>query len=186
MATADVLVSGPERAPRAVPWRLLAVLAVLVVLLVGADRLQHRREADALLERATAGQAAVRYADGRVRSTLTYAGPSLDRPDVSPAVRSSLERVVSDEATGQLAAVRARRDAAAGVGVLPWHRDLVAAQAAYVDYLDVRLRYLSAVGADLDALYVPHPELGQALARARDAFGRAAGPRGRAVLELRP
>jgi cytosine/adenosine deaminase-related metal-dependent hydrolase len=103
---------------------------------------------------------------------------------VSAGVRSSLERVVSGEATGQLAAVRARRDAVAGTGVLPWHRDLRAARTAYVAYLDVRLRYLTAVGADLDALYAPHPELGQALERAREAFGRAAGARGRAVLVL--
>lgn len=181
---ADVLASGPDRAPRRLPWRLLTVLGLLVVLAVGADRVQHRREVDALLTRAGSGQEAVRYADGRVRATLIYAGPSLGRADVAPSVRSSLERVVSGEATGQLAAVRARRDAVARTAVLPWHRDLRAARAAYVGYLDVRLGYLAAVGADLDALYAPHPELVQALARARTAFGRAAGERGTAALVL--
>ncbi len=181
---ADVLSSGPERAPRAVPWRLLAVLAVLVALAVAGDRVQHDREARALITRAGSGQEAVRYADGRVRATLTYAGPALGAADVSPSVRSSLERVVSGEAAGQLAAVRAQRDAVAGTAVLPWHRALRAARAAYVAYLDVRLGYLSAVGADLDALYAPHPELGQALARARAAYGRAAGEPGRAALVL--
>lgn len=181
---ADVLASGPDREPRRLPWRLLAVLGLLLVLAVVGDRVQHDRESRALLARAGAGQQAVRYADGRVRSTLTYAGPSLGRADVSASVRSSLERVVSGEATGQLAAVRGRRDAVAAIRVLPSHRDLRAARAAYVDYLDLRLRYLTAVGADLDALYAPHPELGQGLARARAAFGRAAGGPGRAVLAL--
>lgn len=181
---ADVLASGPEREPRRLPWRLLAVLGLLVVLAVAGDRVQHQREVRALLTRAQAGQEAVRYADGRVRATLLYAGPSLGRADVPTSVRSSLERVVSGEASGQVGAVRARRDAVAGTRVLPWHRDLRKARAAYVGYLDVRLRYFGAVGADLDALYAPHPELAAALSKARAAYGRAAGEPGRAALVL--
>lgn len=179
----DVVSAGSERAPRRGRRLLVVVLVLLVVAAVAGDRLQRRREDDALVARARDGQEAVRYADGRVRSALTYASPALGRPDTSDPVRADLGRLVSDAAGGRLADVRAQQASVAALRVLPWHREQRAARAAYGRYLSVRLGYLTAVAGDVDVLHGPHPELADALALARQAYAAALGERGRAALE---
>lgn len=168
---ADVLASGRERRP--VLRFVAVVLVALVVAGVYADRWQRDRERAALTERARAGTAAVLYADGRIRAALTYVSPTLGSAAVSVSVRESLARVVSGEAAARLPDLTAERAATSAVRVLPWHGEQRAARAAYVRYLDLRLAYLSAVADDLDALYVPHPELAEGQQRARAAYATA-------------
>ncbi len=163
----DVLESGGG--PRGRGGRLLLLVpAALLSAALLLDR-QGDREVSALLDRAETGAAAVEYADGRVAGLVRYAAPALLSAQVDARVRSGLEDLVRAEAAGQVDDLRAERDAAAAVRVLPWHGRQRAARDRWVDYLDARVAYLEAVAADFDELYRPHPEL----LRARAAAGRA-------------
>jgi len=169
----DVLLQGDEgRGPRRGTVALLLV-ATLAAALVGADRWERSREVDVLFARADDGRAAVVYADGRIDSAVRYASPALLSGDVEPAVRSSLQALVSEAAAGQVADLRAARNRAAAVRVLPWHGAERTARSRFLTYLDTRIGYVQGVARDFDELYAPHPRLAQDLLRAREAYAQA-------------
>ena len=172
--TPDLLAHGPERAPsrrRAAAVVLLLVLALAAVL---TDRWAAAREVDTLVARAQAGRSAVTYADRRVWAVLSYASPALQSPDVDPAVRASVADLVRQAAADRVAGVERTADAARGLRVLPWHRDVRQARAGLAGYLDAEAARLRAVAADLDALRAPHPALDARLVQARAAYARLA------------
>lgn len=153
------------------------VLVVAAVVGVVADRQVREAEFDALLEQAVAGQAAIRYADGRIGATVQYASPVLGSSQTQPHVRASLEGIVEAEA-GQLVAVLRRRQAeSAAIRVWPWHAEQRAARRAYAAYLSARVAYLEAVAVDFGVLYGRPPELARRLAQAADAYDEAAPSR---------
>ncbi|MCW2607291.1 MAG: hypothetical protein JWO60_1984, partial [Frankiales bacterium] len=101
-APADVV--GQEPQPRRTPRLLLPVLLAVAALLLLLDGVQGRREVDALVARAAAGEQAADYADRRVAGTVQYAGSQLTTGPA--AVRADLQRLVAREAQGQRAVVR--------------------------------------------------------------------------------
>jgi hypothetical protein len=180
----DLIASGREPGRvRPLPSLLLVLALVLGVAGHLLDAAVRGQEADRLLAQAQAGQEQITYSDRRVAATVAYTSPLLLGAAVPVRVRDGLQRLVSEAADGQLAAVRRERGRAAAAPVLPWHRDGVAARTALVRYLDGELSYLGSLATGSDALFVAHPELAQLRAGARDATVRAVGPGGRARVE---
>lgn len=172
---ADVLDSGTQ------PWftagaRRLVAGGVVLVALTGlvVDRQVRQAEFEALLAQATAGQAAVAYADRRLGATVQYASPVLGSAQTSPAVRESLQGLVEREAAQQAVVLRRHASASARVRVWPWHDEQRSARSAYLSYLTARAAYLESVAADFDVLYGRPPELELRLAEAARAYDRAA------------
>ena len=161
----------------------MLLATVLVVGAFGLDRWQVRREVDALLRCVTSAQADVVYADSRILATVQYTSPQLFRPALRASLRASLEGLVQEAARESAAPLRGARAGCVAGTVLPWHHAQRRARERYLAYLDARLGYLRAVGADIDVLFVRHPALDRSLTAARDAVlaavpaDRAAGVR---------
>jgi hypothetical protein len=181
---ADVIGSDTDADGPASPVRRRAAVVLLAVAAgagVLADRQVRDAEFDALLEQAVAGQAAIRYADGRIGATVQYASPVLGSSQTQPHVRASLEGIVEAEAGQQVEVLRRRQAESAAVRIWPWHAEQRAARRAYAAYLSARVDYLEAVAADFDALYGRPPELARRLAQAAEAYDEAAPSRGDAL-----
>lgn len=162
--------TGPSRRRLAIAAVLVLLLLVVTAGLTGIDQRSRNRKSDALLALVTQGQATVRYSDSRVQALVQYTSPTLLSARAPERVRASLRQVVQQGAAGQLAPLRARRDAVARLEVTHRHGDLRRARAAYLTYLDQRISYLQAVSLDLRTLYRPQPANRQLLVAARDAL----------------
>lgn len=180
----DVLSSGSERSPAGPVRRRLVAAALVLVALAGLamDRSVRQAEFEALLAQATAGQAAIAYADRRLGATVQYASPVLGSAQTSPAVRKSLQGLVQREAAEQAAVLRRLRDATEALRTWPWHERQRRAQQAYAFHLDARVAYLEAVAADFHVLYGRPPELALRQTAAARAYDRAALQRSDALL----
>ena len=131
VTTYDVL-GGPGRdAPRRVPRRLLAVLALLAALAWSGDRLARARELDRLVTAARTTEVVVGASAESLRSLREYQSAALGGRG-SPALRASLFGNLGHDAARWTPQVDERRRAVAAVSVLPWHSGLRRARAAYL------------------------------------------------------
>ena len=147
MTTYDVL-GGPGRdAPRRVPRRLLAVLALLAALAWSGDRWARARELDRLGGRG------------------------------SPALRASLFGNLGHDAARWTPQVDERRRAVAAVSVLPWHSGLRRARAAYLARVQGWSEYLSQVQLDPAQRHGPRLDLRHDRDIAAVALAAVAGDR---------
>ena len=161
---------GTERRPSRRGRRTAVLLStVLLVGAFGLDRWQERREVDALLRCVTSAQADAVYADRRILAAVQYTSPLLFRPSVPASLRASLEGLVQAAARETAPPLRVSRAACAAGTVLAWHDAQRRARTRYLAYLDVRIDDLRGVGADIDVLFAPHPDLERRLTVARDA-----------------
>ncbi len=144
----------------------------LVVLAVLGDGAARRHETGQLFDRVAAAQASLTYADRRLAGLVAYTSPQLSSPDAPPAVRQSLRAVLQDEAADRLPPLATRRDAVAGVRLLPWHGEERQARDDYLAYLDLRQQALREAAADLDVLYQRRPKTTRARERAWAALRR--------------
>jgi hypothetical protein len=174
----DVLVSGGAPPVRGRPRRALLALTLLALLATAAlvaDDAVRGREADALVARAAAAQAAITYADRRVAATVAYTMPLLESAAQPASVRTGLARLVEQEAAGQLPPVQRQRVDLARVRVLPWHGPQRRARDRLLSYLDARIGRLQAAAQDARVLFREDPEPDRRLAAARDALAAVAG-----------
>ncbi|MCW2601082.1 MAG: hypothetical protein JWM02_2911 [Frankiales bacterium] len=142
------------------------------VLLVGAfglDRWQERRELGALLRCVTSAQADIVYSEGKILATVHYTSPQLTRESTPPAVRSSLQELVKATARAAGPVLRTRRAECARETVVPWHDAQQNARTSYLAYLDARVAYLDALGADVGELFESQPAMDRRLVAARAA-----------------
>ena len=147
MTTYDVL-GGPGRdAPRRVPRRWLAALVVLAALAWGGDRWAQSRELDRLVGAARSTEVVVGASAESLRSLQEYQSAALGGQG-SPALRASLLSNLGHDAARWTPQVDEQRRAVAAVWVLPWHRGLRRARAAYLARVQGWAQYLSQVQLD--------------------------------------
>lgn len=148
---------------------LVAVLAVLCLAGLVAWRVDARvRDRDEQAVAAchdTALRADLR-ASGMVLAMVQYIEPALY--GVPADRRDGLVAVVADAANRALPGVRRALLACRSTSVAWLHRDLTGRRAAYIDYLDARVRRLEAVAADGHTYYRNQPHLAELRARAFD------------------
>ena len=170
----ELLVAGPDVAPRRWPWLVAAVLAALLAGAWWVDGQARRAELDAVAARVEAAEVSLDQGDARVAAMLAYGQPLLSRATLEPSLRADLEALVR-EAHGDAAALTAQARAdLAGVRVPAWHGDVASAVAAYDDYLAAREQTSRAAAADVEAGFARHPEHDARRAVARAALAAAA------------
>ena len=143
-------VSGAEGTSR----RTRAVVAlVLVLLLAGlaADRWRADRERSALLTSVEEGERTVTASVTSLLSLADYAGPLLTAEDAPAASRRSALATLAQDAARWAPRVRARREVVEDAAVLPWHGDLRSAREAYVRRLGAWADLLATVERDPEA-----------------------------------
>ena len=132
--------------------RVVVALAVLLVLTgLAADRWQAERERAALLTAVEEAESTVSASLDSLLSLADYAGPLLTSEDVPAASRRSALTTLGRDAARWEPRIRAREDAVQDTAVLPWHRDLRAARAAYVDRLTTWADLLATIDSDPEA-----------------------------------
>jgi hypothetical protein len=110
-----------------------AVALVLVLLLAGlaADRWRADRERSALMTTVEAGERTVAASVTSLLSLADYAGPLLTAEDAPAESRRSALATLAQDAARWEPRVRAGRAAVDDAAVLPWHGDLRSAREAY-------------------------------------------------------
>ena len=143
----DVLGSEPRRPRRR--WVVAAaVLAVVLLLGLVADRSQREREVDALVADVETAAAAVALADTRAMMVQVYLRPVSASGQPGGRLSADIDAVVRDaEVTGaeELAGERRRLDAAT---VLPWHDDVAGAREVLRRFVEGEERRLRRDGDD--------------------------------------
>lgn len=176
VTTYDVL-GGPGRdAPRRVPRRLLAVLALLAALAWSGDRLARARELDRLVTAARTTEVVVGASAESLRSLREYQSAALGGRG-SPALRASLFGNLGHDAARWTPQVDERRRAVAAVSVLPWHSGLRRARAAYLARVQGWSEYLSQVQLDPAQRHGPRLDLRHDRDIAAVALAAVAGDR---------
>ena len=176
MTTYDVL-GGPGRdAPRRVPRRWLAALVVLAALAWGGDRWAQARELDRLVGAARTTEVVVGASAESLRSLQEYQSAALGGQG-SPALRASLLGNLGHDAARWTPQVDEQRRAVAAVWVLPWHRGLRRARAAYLARVQGWSQYLSQVQLDPALRFGGRPDLRNDRETAAGALAAVGGGR---------
>jgi hypothetical protein len=170
--TGDLI--GTDRpAPRRRRRFVIATVAVLAAGTFAADGAAGRHERTSL--RACVATAEEDVADllKRAAGVEVYVSPQLRSPTVPASVRASLARLVEQSVERDLPRSRRDRRRCAQLTVFGWHHDAAGGREAYVSYLDLRLRQLSAATRDLTALHDRPADVAAARARAVSALAKA-------------
>lgn len=110
---------------------LVALLLVLFVAGVVADRQRHARELDRLLTRIAAAEQVVRASQASLASLADYQSALLVRADAPPAARAAAYDNLAQDAARWVPQVQAAGRRVGEVRLLPWHDGLARAQRAY-------------------------------------------------------
>jgi hypothetical protein len=159
---------GPRLSARG---RRLLVVAAAVLCVVGVvawrvDARVRDRDEQAVAACHDAALQADTRASGMVLAMVQYIEPALYA--VPADRRDGLVAVVAEAANRALPGLRRALQTCRGTSVAWLHRDLTGRRAAYIDYLDARIRRLEAVAADGNTYYRNQPHLAELRARAFD------------------
>jgi hypothetical protein len=169
-APAEVLEVGDRRRLSSRSRRVL-VVALAVLGLVGlvawrVDASVRKGDEQAVAACHDLALQADNRAAGMVLAMVQYIEPALY--GVPADRRAGLVAVVADAADRALPGVRRALLACRSTSVAWLHRDLVQRRAAYIDYLEARVRRLEEVAADGHTYYRNQPHLAALRARAFD------------------
>ena len=134
---ADLILNGrTDVGPRRIrhPRRWLAAFVLVGAALFLFDRWLQQREFDQLTDRVATAQTSIDYAEQRVNGMIQYGSPQLFITRTPAGVQTYLRGLVSDASTQGANDIAAAQTAVAGVSILPWHRNLVAARTAFLDH----------------------------------------------------
>ncbi len=173
----DVVSSASPDGPRG-RWPTVVSVVVVVMVVLGlvarwADAREKQHEFKALLAAITNAQATAAAAQAVVFSTRTYTMPLLVSSS-SATVRAGLAELIDQSAAKGATQLRRARVAISDVRVLPWHHQLRAARARYLDYLDAQLTALDDVARGADLAELPRAANDPALPVAGYALENAA------------
>ena len=146
-ARSEELAFGPAGRGRRWPWIALALFIAVTAVGVAVDARQRTREAAELVSGIEQSLATMAYAERSVVAVVRYASPALVLSKTPESVRRDLVQLVEDEAADGAASIEVARDNLATLRFWPWHDDLDAARAAYLEYLDHRTARLVAGAA---------------------------------------
>ncbi len=151
-------------------WIRPAGFLVVLALVAGvvADRLVTDHERGALRRCVAEAESDLDDLAYRTAGVEIYISSTVDRPDVSPAVRRSLKGIVQETVLRGLPPLQ--RDETRCRSVRTWHGAAQAGRRAYLAYLELRLGQIQRASKDIDALHVTDPDVVEARARARQAL----------------
>ena len=150
---ADLILDGrTDVEPRRIrlPRRWLAAVILVAAALFLLDRWLQQREFDQLTDRVATAQTSIDYAEQRVTGMIQYGSPQLFIARTPAGVQTYLRGLVSDASTQGANDIAAAQTAVAGVSILPWHRNLVAARTAFLNHAQTWQDFLRSSLPDRD------------------------------------
>jgi hypothetical protein len=184
----EVLPDGaaPPRAKRRRPWVPVVIgLATFLVVLVGAglvlaDWAERNVEMRALVSSVESSEAAMSDVQAAISAMSVHFDPNTPLTDAErAAVDEKLKQIAAEGVLG----VTDGGHGVAAVTILPWHKDILAAQQAYLAHNQSWQDYLSAAAKDPAEFAKPQDKVNETFSAAEKPM-RDAVPRG-ALFDLR-
>lgn len=132
---------------------LLAVAGLLVLLALAADQWQQQRELDQMLEAIQSGEQDMRATDDYFSGVIAYYSPLIFREAAPAGLREGFQVDIDHGVDGGLTAIAATSQALDDITVLPWHRHLRTARAAYQQRILAWQDYLGTITDGAGALF---------------------------------
>lgn len=158
-----------ERLPRVRPWvrrnRLwLLLAAALLVAAFLADQWQQQRELDRMTTAMQAGEEQISTTDRYFDGVLAYYSPVIFRESPPAGLREGFQTDIGRGAQDGMDGIAETTRSLDGITVLPWHRHLRGARAAYEQRIALWQEFLTRAATDSGALFDPVPGFAESAA----------------------